>query len=218
MTGNCLGLSGRHCGAVWRRGIIRGIMIHWTTFIFVAALAICCMFDSPAGAADQSPPKSPLDFTVVNIDGKPTDLSQYKGQVVLIVNVASKCGFTPQYAGLEQLYKQFHADGFVILGFPANNFMHQEPGTNEQIKQFCTAKYDVTFPMMAKISVKGKDKAPLYRFLTEKPTARFPGEISWNFNKFLIGRDGQVIARYETRTKPLDPKVVADVQAALAKS
>src|SRR5665213_2813639 len=152
-------------------------------------------------------PSGPLDFTVTNIDGQPTDLSQYKGKVVLIVNVASKCGFTPQYAGLEALYKKYQDQGFVILGFPANNFKSQEPGTNAEIKQFCTGKYNVTFPMMAKISVKGDGKAPLYQYLTEAPTAKFPGDITWNFNKFLVGRDGQVIARYTSKVKPTDDEI-----------
>ena len=160
-------------------------------------------------------PSGPLDFTVTNIDGQPTDLSQYKGKVVLIVNVASKCGFTPQYAGLEALYKKYQDQGFVILGFPANNFKSQEPGTNAEIKQFCTGKYNVTFPMMAKISVKGDGKAPLYQYLTEAPTAKFPGDITWNFNKFLVGRDGQVIARYTSKVKPTDDEIDGAVQKAL---
>lgn len=161
-------------------------------------------------------PTSPLDFTVENIDGQPTNLEQFKGKVVLIVNVASKCGFTPQYTGLEALYKKYKDDGFVIIGFPANNFKSQEPGTNAQIKQFCTSKYDVTFPMMAKISVKGADKAPLYKYLTEEPTAKFPGDITWNFNKFIVGRDGHVVARFNSPVKPDSPELVKAVEAALA--
>jgi glutathione peroxidase len=162
-------------------------------------------------------PSGPLDFTVDNIDGQPINLEQFKGKVVMIVNVASKCGFTPQYAGLEAVYKKYRDQGFVIIGFPANNFKSQEPGTNAEIKLFCTGKYNVTFPMMAKISVKGDDKAPLYQYLTEEPTAKFPGDITWNFNKFLIGRDGRVIARYTSKIKPDSEQVTGDIEAALAK-
>lgn len=161
--------------------------------------------------------ESPLyAFKVTDIDGKEVSLGAYKGKVLLIVNVASRCGFTPQYAGLEELYKKYSDRGFVILGFPANNFMGQEPGTNEEIKAFCTLKYDVTFPMFAKISVKGADQAPLYAYLTQKATdPDFAGEITWNFNKFLIDREGRIINRFDTRTTPGDPKVAAAIEAAL---
>ena len=159
---------------------------------------------------------SPLDFVVKDIDGKEQNLSQYKGKVVMIVNVASKCGYTPQYEQLEAIYKKYADRGFVILGFPANNFKGQEPGSNEQIKQFCTSKYNVTFPMMSKISVVGEDKAPLYKFLTEKPTAGdFAGEIGWNFNKFLVDRNGNLIARFNSHTKPDDAKVTGEIEKAL---
>jgi glutathione peroxidase len=159
-----------------------------------------------------------LGFTVKDIDGKDVDLSQYKGKVVLIVNVASKCGNTPQYEGLEKTYEQNKDKGFVILGFPANNFGGQEPGTNEQIKNFCTETYKVAFPMFTKISVKGSDEAPLYKYLTGVETKPQPkGDITWNFEKFLIGKDGEVIARYAPKTTVEDPKVQADIQAALAK-
>jgi glutathione peroxidase len=160
---------------------------------------------------------SPLDFTVKDIDGKDADLSQFKGKVVMFVNVASKCGYTPQYKGLESTYEEYKDKGFVIVGFPANNFKSQEPGTNEQIKQFCTAKYNVTFPMMSKVSVKGEDKAPVYKFLTEGPTAgSFGGDIKWNFTKFLIGRDGNVVARFEPKVTPEDPQVKEAIEKALA--
>jgi glutathione peroxidase len=162
-----------------------------------------------------APPAGPLDFTVQNIDGQATDLSQFKGKVVMIVNVASKCGFTPQYAGLESLYEKYKDQGFVIIGFPANNFHSQEPGTNLEIKTFCTGKYNVTFPMMAKISVKGDDKAPIYKYLTETPKGGIPGEITWNFNKFLIGRDGQVIARFPSNVKPDGAVVIGAVEGAI---
>ncbi|MFO7976862.1 MAG: glutathione peroxidase [Candidatus Hydrogenedentota bacterium] len=151
-----------------------------------------------------------------NIDGEAVNLAQYQGQVVLIVNVASKCGFTPQYEGLEALYRQYKDNGFVILGFPANNFMGQEPGTNAEIKTFCSTKYDVTFPMFAKISVKGKDMAPLYQDLvSEEYSGKHSGTIKWNFTKFLVGRDGIVRARFGSRTKPLDPKIVRAIETAL---
>jgi glutathione peroxidase len=170
----------------------------------------------PAPTEASAQPASPLGFTLKDIDGKEVNLSEYRGKVVLMVNVASKCGFTPQYKGLEQLYKTYQDRGLVIIGFPANNFGHQEPGTNEQIKTFCSSKYDVTFPMMSKISVKGSDKAPLYKFLTEAPTAGdFAGEIGWNFTKFLVDRNGNVIARFASATKPQDASVTGAVEKAL---
>ena len=166
--------------------------------------------------AKDKQPAGPLDFVVKDINGKDSDLRQYKGKVVMIVNVASKCGFTPQYEQLEAVYKKYADRGFVILGFPANNFKGQEPGSDEQIKQFCTSKFNVTFPMMSKVSVAGDDKAPIYKFLTEKPTAGdFAGEIGWNFNKFLVDRNGNLIARYNSRTKPDDSKVTAEIEKAL---
>jgi glutathione peroxidase len=160
---------------------------------------------------------SPLQFVMKDIDGKDVNLADYRGKVVMLVNVASKCGFTPQYAGLEKLYTQYKDQGFVIIGFPANNFHSQEPGTDAEIKTFCTSKYDVTFPMMSKISVKGADKDPLYTFLTEQPTAGdFAGEIGWNFTKFLVSRDGLVYARFPSKTKPQDPIVIDAIEKGLA--
>jgi glutathione peroxidase len=164
----------------------------------------------------ENQPVSPLEFTVKTIDGKDQKLADYKGKVVMIVNVASKCGFTPQYEQLEKIYKTYADRGFVILGFPANNFNHQEPGTNEQIKEFCTSKFGVTFPMMDKISVAGDDKAALYKFLTEPATAGdFAGEIGWNFNKFLVDRNGNLIARFNSKTKPDDEQVSHEIEKAL---
>jgi len=157
-----------------------------------------------------------LDFTLNSIDGKPTPLSDYKGKVVLLVNVASKCGFTPQYEGLEALYRKYKDQGFVILGVPANNFGGQEPGTNEEIKTFCSRKYDVTFPMFSKVSVAGEDKTPLYQFLTDKKTnPASGGEIKWNFTKFLIGKDGKVITRFESAVTPQSGEVITAVEKAL---
>jgi glutathione peroxidase len=152
-------------------------------------------------------------FTMRNIDGQDEPLSAYRGKVLLLVNVASKCGNTPQYQGLEQTYKELHGRGFEILGFPANNFMHQEPGGNAQIKQFCELTYGVQFPMFAKISVKGDDIDPLYRYLTTETA--FPGPIGWNFAKFLVNRRGRVVARFSPRTRIESPEVMDAIKAAL---
>ena len=169
-----------------------------------------------ATAGGTTQPAGPLDFAVKDIDGNDVKLADYKGKVVLIVNVASKCGNTPQYKALEKLYTTYKDKGFVILGFPANNFAGQEPGSDQQIKQFCTAKYDVTFPMMSKISVKGEDKAPIYKYLTEKATdGDFAGDIEWNFTKFLVDRNGNVMARFFNRTQPDDKKVIGAIEKAL---
>lgn len=151
------------------------------------------------------------EFTLNNIDGKPVALADYKGKVVLIVNVASKCGFTPQYTGLEALYEKYKDQGFVIVGVPANNFGAQEPGTNEEIKTFCSRKYSVSFPMMAKVSVKGDDITPLYQYLTSTKG----GEVKWNFTKFLIGKDGQIAERFESAVKPDAPELTSAVETAL---
>ncbi len=152
------------------------------------------------------------DFTLNSIDGKPTPLAEFKGKVVLLVNVASKCGFTPQYAGLEKLYEQYKDRGFVIVGVPANNFGGQEPGTNEEIKTFCSRNYNVSFPMMSKVSVKGDDKTPLYQYLTESSG----GEIKWNFTKFLVDKNGKVVARFEPKVTPDSPEVTSAIEKALA--
>jgi len=157
--------------------------------------------------------KSVYEFTMRDIDGKNVKLDAYKGKVVMIVNTASKCGYTPQYEGLQALYDKNKDKGFVVLGFPANNFMGQEPGTGAEIKEFCTLKYKVTFPMFAKISVKGPDQDPLYNFLTNKATnPEFAGDISWNFNKFLVDRNGKVVARFGSGDTPESEAVVAAVQ------
>ncbi len=158
----------------------------------------------------------PLYFDMESIDGDRVGLQSYEGQVVLIVNVASKCGFTPQYEGLQTLYETYKDQGFVILGFPANNFMGQEPGSDAEIKQFCSTNYGVTFPMFSKISVKGKDQHPLYQYLTDKKAHDFGGAIKWNFTKFLIGRDGKIKARFSPNTKPQDDKVIAAIEDELS--
>lgn len=156
---------------------------------------------------------SVYEFTLPSIDGQPAPLQQYKGKVMLLVNVASKCGYTPQYTALEAMYEKYKDQGLVVVGFPANNFLGQEPGTNEEIKTFCTRKYNVTFPMYGKVSVKGEDKTPLYHYLTEQTPVK--GEIQWNFTKFLVDRDGNVIARFEPKVKPDAPEVMAAIEKAL---
>ena len=161
--------------------------------------------------------KSIYDFTMNSIDGKATSLSSLKGKVVLLVNVASRCGFTPQYSALESVYEKYKGRGFVIVGIPANNFGSQEPGTNEEIKTFCSTKYNVTFPMMSKVSVKGGDITPLYQYLTDKTAnPQTGGEIQWNFTKFLVGPDGKPVARFEPNVTPDDPQVVAAIEKALS--
>lgn len=180
--------------------------------ILLLSLTVYTLAASPADS------DSPLDFRMETIDGLEMDLMQHKGKVIMMVNVASKCRFTPQYEALQRTYEKYSAQGFVILGFPANNFRNQEPGTNEEIRQFCTLNYGVTFPLFAKISVKGENIHPLYEFLTSKKTNPvFGGEIQWNFTKFLISREGQVIARFEPGTTPDSPEVVEAIEAALKK-
>ena len=159
---------------------------------------------------------SVYDFTLNSIDGKPAPLADYKGKVLLIVNVASRCGFTPQYAGLETLFEKYKDRDLVILGFPANNFGGQEPGTNQEIKSFCSRTYHVTFPMYSKISVQGGDQAPLYRFLTDRSlNPSTGGAIQWNFTKFLVDRTGAVVARFEPDVSPDSREVVDAIERAL---
>jgi glutathione peroxidase len=174
-------------------------------------VAMLCVAGGAMAAA-----KSVYDFTMKSIDGQPVSLKEYHGKALMLVNVASRCGFTPQYAGLEALYEKYKAQGLVIVGIPANNFGGQEPGTNEEIKKFCSSKYQVSFPMMAKVSVKGEDKTPLYVFLTDKgENPKVGGEIQWNFTKFLFDRNGKPVARFEPDVKPESPEVAQAVEAAL---
>ena len=162
------------------------------------------------------PEKSIYEFVMKDIDGKDVKLDSYKGKVVLIVNTASKCGLTPQYEGLQALYDKYKDKGLVILGFPSNNFMGQEPGTEAEIKDFCTLNYKVTFPMFSKISVKGTDQHPFYTFLTNKESnPGFDGDVTWNFEKFLADKNGKIIARFSPKTKPNDAKLVQAVENAL---
>lgn len=155
------------------------------------------------------------DIKLKDIDGKDTTLAAYKGKVVLIVNVASKCGFTKQYAGLETIYQKYKDQGFVILGFPCNQFGGQEPGTNEEIKQFCSSKYSVTFPLFDKIEVNGANRHPLYVALAGNDSP-FPGDIKWNFNKFLLGKDGKILHRFDSKVTPESEELNQAITAALA--
>ena len=158
------------------------------------------------------------EFTMDAINGTPTPLASFKGKVLLVVNVASQCGYTYQYEGLQALYLKYKDQGLVIAGFPANNFGAQEPGSNAEIGAFCKSKFGVTFPMFSKISVKGSDKAPLYQFLTDKnANPKTGGEIPWNFTKYLIGRDGKAVARFDAGTPPDSPELMVAVETALEK-
>ena len=159
-----------------------------------------------------------LNYTMKSLEGKPVDLSKYQGKAVLIVNVASACGLTPQYEDLEALHEKYASQGLAIVGFPANEFGKQEPGSNEEIAQFCQKNYGVKFDMFSKVVVKGEGQVPLYKFLTSKETnPEFAGDITWNFEKFLVSRDGKVVARFAPRVSPTDEKVVAAIEAELAK-
>jgi Glutathione peroxidase len=151
------------------------------------------------------------DFNVTTIDGQPISLAQYKGKVCLVVNVASRCGYTPQYKGLEALYRTYKDRGFVVLGFPSNDFGGQEPGTEAEIKQFCTTKYDVTFDLFAKVPVKGAQKVDVYKFLTESTG----NEVQWNFNKFLVDREGKVVKYYPSSVSPDSEALRKDIEALL---
>jgi len=162
-------------------------------------------------------PMSVHDFKVKTIDGKEAALSQYKGKVLLIVNTASECGYTPQYAGLEALYEKYRDRGFAVLGFPSNDFGAQEPGTNAEIKKFCELRYKTTFPLFSKIPVKGPDADPLYKYLTGLP-GKQGGVVTWNFNKFLIAPDGKVIEHFDSRVEPMSPELTAKLEAVLPKS
>lgn len=174
-----------------------------TTLLAAAALS----------AADA--PKSVYDVPLKDIDGKETSLKAYQGKVMLIVNVASKCGNTPQYTQLEQLNQEFSKHGLAVLGFPCNDFGKQEPGTNEEIKEFCSTKYKVSFPMFDKVVCKGPEKSPIYQVLSG-PDSPFPGDVKWNFGKFLVGKDGKILKRFEPKVKPDAPEVIEAIKEALA--
>ena len=177
----------------------------------LAMLNALIMLMSCSATAQESSAESVYEFTMPDIDGNPVNLKTYEGKVLLIVNVASKCGNTPQYAGLQKLYEKYSDKGLVVLGFPANNFMGQEPGNDDQIKEFCTANYGVTFPMFSKISVKGSDTHPLYSYLI----ANTESNVSWNFQKFLVGRDGKVVQSFTPKTQPMDESINTEIEALL---
>ncbi|MBO0861506.1 MAG: glutathione peroxidase [Chloracidobacterium sp.] len=186
--------------------------------LLITSVAVALTWDESGALKDgeKMTEKSVLDFTMKSIDGLDVKLDSYSGKVLLLVNVASKCGYTPQYKGLESLYEKYKDQGLVVMGFPANNFLWQEPGSNDEIKTFCSTKYNVTFPMFAKISVKGSKIDPLYKFLTSKETnPEFSGGISWNFNKFLVDRSGKIVARFGSKDEPESVKVVQAVEQAL---
>lgn len=169
-----------------------------------------------AQAMEPSTPSPSLhDFTMTTIDGKSVNLSQYKGKVVLVVNVASFCGYTRQYEPLEKLYRTYSEKGFVVLGFPANDFGAQEPGSDEEIQSFCSTKYDVTFPMFSKITVKGSEQHKLYAWLTSEHKGVAGGEVAWNFEKFLIDQNGNVVGRYKSNVEPLSDEIVSKVEGLL---
>ena len=176
-------------------------------FALFAAVSLLQMVAARAGSI--------YDIPLKDINGKDTTLAAYKGKVLLLVNVASQCGYTPQYKGLEAIYKKYSDRGFTVLGFPCNQFGSQEPGTDAEIVQFCTSKYNVTFPLFDKIEVNGPNRHPLYTALagTDSP---FPGDIKWNFTKFLIGRDGTILKRFPSQTTPDSPEVTTAIESALA--
>ncbi len=168
------------------------------------------------GGITMTDAKTISDFSAERIDGSAESLNKYAGKVLLVVNTASKCGFTKQYDGLQKLWEQYQDQGLVVLGFPANNFMRQEPGENDEIESFCKLNFGVDFPLFAKISVRGKNIHPLFEWLTsKKENPEFAGKVSWNFNKFLISRDGRLINRFDSRTEPLSDQLVKAIEAAL---
>lgn len=209
--GTQAGTAGRRSGRLWGLAALAGALGAVMVAGGVAALQ--------RGADEPETAKAPVDanvlgFTLDDIDGKPQNLEQYKGKVVLIVNVASRCGYTRQYEGLQKLYADKKDAGLVVLGFPSNDFGNQEPGTNEEIKEFCSGKYNVTFPMFSKIAVTGEQAHPLFKKLASQP-APIGGAPQWNFTKFLVDRSGKVVARYESRAKPDDPQFIKRIEELL---
>lgn len=194
-------------------------MRHPLIKLVVIVLTILIMAPGQSAPKKTKPVVPPvLNFTMKDIDGKRVHLAKYSGKVIMIVNTASLCGNTPQYAGLQKLYDKYKDKGFVVLGFPSNDFNQQEPGTNKEIKAFCALNYSVKFPMFSKIVVKGKGQAPLYQYLTSpKTNPKFSGEIEWNFAKFLISRKGEIVARYPASEDPTKPEIVQNIEQELAR-
>ena len=195
-------------------------MKNWGASLLLAGVVAACVASAQPGSTAQADDKKPaaLDFKVKSIAGKEVDLSQYKGKVIVVVNVASECGLTPQYEGLEALYEKYGDKGLTVLGFPCNQFGKQEPGSDTEIAQFCETNYKVKFPMFSKIEVNGEAAAPLYKHLTSldvKPKGK--GQVAWNFEKFVIGKNGDVVARFKTGVQPDSPEVVKAIEAELAK-
>ena len=181
----------------------------------LTAIALAILTGAQTKPAGGATVPAALNFTMKTIDGKAVDLSKYQGRVVLMVNVASECGYTPQYAGLEELHRKYAAKGLSILGFPSNNFGGQEPGSDPEIADFCKKNYGVEFDMFSKIVVVGKDQAPLYHYLTTHP--KFPGQVEWNFEKFLVARNGEVIGRFKSEVEPLSKQMMGAIEGALGK-
>lgn len=189
-------------------------------FVFGALVALCLLIALPADAAEKEQKNVPpaLNFKMKSLAGKDVDLSKYQGRVLLIVNVASQCGLTPQYKELQALHEKYTEKGLSILGFPCNQFGKQEPGSADEIRAFCSVNYGVTFDMFARIEVNGEEACGLYKYMTALDTKpKEKGSVSWNFEKFVIGRDGEVLARLEPRTKPDDPALLKLIEAELAK-
>jgi glutathione peroxidase len=183
--------------------------------VLLSILSLLILSTLSAQPKETTPVETPgfYSFTMKTIDGKDKPLSEYKGKVLLVVNVASLCGYTPQYKDLEEVYRKYKDEGFVILGFPANNFGQQEPGSDEEIKTFCDTKYNVTFDLFSKISVKGDDQHPLYQFITKD--SPFPGDVKWNFQKYLVDKKGNIVARYLSKVKPTDKEVIQQIELLL---
>ena len=180
------------------------------------SLLVLALMAAPQSKTPEKPKVADaLNFTMNSLEGKPVNLAKYQGTVVLMVNVASECGYTPQYEGLQALHKKYAGRGLRVLGFPSNDFGGQEPGSNGEIQDFCKKNYGVEFDMFSKIPVLGNAKAPLYKTLTSTP--KFSGDVSWNFEKFLVGRDGQVIGRYKSAVEPLSAELTKAIEAALGK-
>ena len=184
------------------------------TLFFLAVILPTAKSQSSDSGKTSMSEKSLLDFTMKTIDGKPRQLSSYKGKVLMIVNTASKCGFTPQYETLEKLYQTYKDSGFQILAFPANNFGKQEPGTNSEIKDFCSTQFHTTFDLFEKISVKGNDQHPLYQYITKN--SPYQGDIKWNFQKYLVDRNGNIVAKYLSAVDPMSKEVRSEVEKLIA--